>query len=205
MPPCKRCGNELHGKQESYCSQRCSKLFLKGLYRRRNRTKLNTYNSSWRKAHQENVKQWSLNAYIKKHGHAPLERIRKPKQRRIYLIACLVCPSGYFESIRKRKRCPLHNPYTPAKFRFQILQRDKFRCVYCGRGPEDGVKLHIDHRDPRKLNGASTLSNLVTACFDCNIGKGANPLPKTSSHPHSPEAGVSLSAAETVLETPTRG
>lgn len=29
--------------------------------------------------------------------------------------------------------------------RYDVLRRDGFRCVKCGRGREDGVKLHVDH------------------------------------------------------------
>lgn len=29
--------------------------------------------------------------------------------------------------------------------RYNVLRRDNFHCVRCGRGKEDGVKLHVDH------------------------------------------------------------
>jgi 5-methylcytosine-specific restriction endonuclease McrA len=57
--------------------------------------------------------------------------------------------------------------------RFRILARDHYRCVYCGRSPEAGVTLHVDHRMPVSAGGASTDDNLCTACADCNLGKGA--------------------------------
>lgn len=60
----------------------------------------------------------------------------------------------------------------PPSLRFEIFKRDGFKCVYCGRNPkEDGIKLHIDHVIPKSKNGKETLSNLVTACSECNIGK----------------------------------
>lgn len=56
--------------------------------------------------------------------------------------------------------------------RFQILMRDKFRCVYCGRSPrEDGVKLEVDHVHPKSKGGTDDMENLVTACWECNQGK----------------------------------
>jgi 5-methylcytosine-specific restriction endonuclease McrA len=62
--------------------------------------------------------------------------------------------------------------------RFSILLRDGFRCRYCGRSSsEDGVKLHVDHVVPRSAGGPSTRDNLVTACQDCNLGKGARIMP----------------------------
>lgn len=55
--------------------------------------------------------------------------------------------------------------------RFVILKRDGFRCVYCGaHGP--GVVLHIDHATSLHDGGSNHHSNLVTACSDCNLGKG---------------------------------
>lgn len=56
--------------------------------------------------------------------------------------------------------------------KFRILERDGFRCVYCGRTSyEDAVKLHLDHIVPKSNGGADTAGNLVTACQDCNLEK----------------------------------
>ena len=59
------------------------------------------------------------------------------------------------------------------KQRFRILLRDGFRCVYCGRGPSNEVRLVVDHVTPVAKGGMTTDENLKTACVDCNIGKGA--------------------------------
>jgi 5-methylcytosine-specific restriction endonuclease McrA len=48
--PCKKCGADLIGKQVSYCSQRCSKLHLKSLYRKRNRASISEYNKTYKRA-----------------------------------------------------------------------------------------------------------------------------------------------------------
>lgn len=56
--------------------------------------------------------------------------------------------------------------------RYDILRRDGFKCVRCGRGREDGVKLHVDHIVPVSRGGKSTMDNLQTLCEDCNCGKG---------------------------------
>ncbi len=61
--------------------------------------------------------------------------------------------------------------------RFRVFSRDKFRCVYCGRNPqEDGVKLTIDHVLAISRGGESLFENLVTACQECNLGKGDKSL-----------------------------
>lgn len=57
------------------------------------------------------------------------------------------------------------------RLRFQIFQRDGFACVYCGRRTP-AVTLEVDHRIPRCAGGSDDPSNLVSACWDCNRGKG---------------------------------
>ncbi len=62
----------------------------------------------------------------------------------------------------------------PMKLRYQVLARDKFKCVACGRSPAThaGVILHIDHDVPFSKNGKTVLENLRTLCNECNWGKG---------------------------------
>lgn len=54
--------------------------------------------------------------------------------------------------------------------RFAVLQRDTFTCRYCGRSAPN-VQLEVDHTHPKSAGGRDSLSNLVTACHDCNQGK----------------------------------
>jgi len=58
--------------------------------------------------------------------------------------------------------------------RFKTFLRDGFTCRYCGRSPlrSPNVRLHCDHLTPRARGGSDDLDNLVTACEDCNEGKG---------------------------------
>lgn len=55
--------------------------------------------------------------------------------------------------------------------RYDIMKRDGFHCVLCGRGAEDGVKLHVDHIIPVSKGGKTTPDNLRTLCERCNLGK----------------------------------
>ncbi|WP_244909802.1 HNH endonuclease [Gordonibacter pamelaeae] len=55
---------------------------------------------------------------------------------------------------------------------YDVLHRDGFHCVRCGRGREDGVKLHVDHIVPVSRGGESVMGNLQTLCEVCNCGKG---------------------------------
>lgn len=59
-----------------------------------------------------------------------------------------------------------------AKLRWQVFSRDNFVCKYCGRRPPD-VALEVDHRISVVDGGTDDIENLITACVDCNRGKGA--------------------------------
>lgn len=66
------------------------------------------------------------------------------------------------------------------RIRFEVFKRDNFTCQYCGRNvKEDGVKLQCDHKVPKSKGGEDILSNLETACEQCNQGKKAVLLENT--------------------------
>ena len=56
--------------------------------------------------------------------------------------------------------------------RWQVFQRDKWKCVACGRTAANDVILHVDHIVPRSKGGKNDLDNYQTLCHICNIGKG---------------------------------
>ena len=64
-------------------------------------------------------------------------------------------------------------PREPSKsLRFDVFQRDRYKCVICGRSPATHpVELHVDHIKPYSLGGETLLGNLQTLCSDCNLGK----------------------------------
>lgn len=55
--------------------------------------------------------------------------------------------------------------------RYDVMKRDNFKCVLCGRGASDGVTLEVDHIIPVSKGGLTELDNLRTLCYDCNRGK----------------------------------
>lgn len=59
--------------------------------------------------------------------------------------------------------------------RYWILRKYGRRCMCCGRTPEDGAKIHVDHIKPRSKFPQLALdeANLQILCGDCNQGKGA--------------------------------
>lgn len=63
----------------------------------------------------------------------------------------------------------------PKSVRFEVFKRDSFKCQYCGKSAPE-VVLHIDHIKPIANGGDNHITNLITSCADCNVGKGARPL-----------------------------
>lgn len=59
------------------------------------------------------------------------------------------------------------------KYRDKVFERDNYQCQYCG----SENNLTIDHIKPRSRGGLDIPSNLVTACFKCNLIKN-NRTPK---------------------------
>lgn len=60
------------------------------------------------------------------------------------------------------------------KLRYQAIVKYGNRCKCCGRGPKDGVSIHVDHIRPKSLwpQLALNIDNLQILCSDCNLGKG---------------------------------
>lgn len=57
----------------------------------------------------------------------------------------------------------------PTLLRWQVWERDDFRCAQCG----GRIDLTVDHIVPESAGGLTTLSNLQTLCRSCNSRKGA--------------------------------
>jgi len=57
--------------------------------------------------------------------------------------------------------------------RKNILKRDSYKCVYCGRSD---LPLTVDHVIPKAKGGEDVWENLVAACVVCNNKKGDKTL-----------------------------
>jgi hypothetical protein len=53
----------------------------------------------------------------------------------------------------------------------EIFKRDNYRCVICGRGPQNGYEIHADHIIPKDLGGKAEISNGQTLCSIHNFRK----------------------------------
>jgi len=58
----------------------------------------------------------------------------------------------------------------------EILERDRYRCVYCGLDGmasfENSLVMSVDFIVPRARGGKKGSRNLVAACRPCNLIKG---------------------------------
>jgi hypothetical protein len=85
----------------------------------------------------------------------------------------------------RTKKPPEERRGPSTRVRFEVLKRDGFACVYCGRkAPE--VVLHVDHVKPVSKGGRTVMANLVAACQPCNAGKSDNELPSENAVENQP-------------------
>ncbi len=87
---------------------------------------------------------------------------------REYSLFCELTSGKTKKTIRIRKE------FTQ-KLRWQILARDSFTCQYCGRRPPE-VSLEVDHKISVVEGGSNVTENLITACTECNKGKGSGSI-----------------------------
>ncbi|MHB9294978.1 hypothetical protein PilKf_00711 [Pillotina sp. SPG140] len=60
--------------------------------------------------------------------------------------------------------------FTPAQ-KAEILKRDNYRCVICGKGINEGVDVHVDHIQPKDCGGKAVIENGQTLCAQHNFKK----------------------------------
>lgn len=60
--------------------------------------------------------------------------------------------------------------FTPEQ-KQQILKRDDYKCVVCGKGKKDSVELHVDHIISKDLGGETIVENGETLCSQHNFQK----------------------------------
>lgn len=59
----------------------------------------------------------------------------------------------------------------PTAVKQAIFRRDNYRCVVCGQGRENGVRIAADHKKPKSKGGTNTLENGQTLCYKHNSMK----------------------------------
>ena len=64
--------------------------------------------------------------------------------------------------------------HVPATLQRRVRRRAGERCEYCrvAQAMQEAT-FHVDHIEPRRAGGATTLENLALACVSCSLRKGA--------------------------------
>ena len=115
------------------------------------------------------VVDWVEDRYLKLEGRKPRDTWRAI--RKLHEEGFLVkVKKGVYrydpDAVKQRKL----EDFTPEQ-KAQILKRDGYKCVICGRGKKEGVELHVDHIRPKYLGGKSTIKNGQTLCAQHNFIK----------------------------------
>lgn len=59
----------------------------------------------------------------------------------------------------------------PPDIKEAIFKRDDYKCVVCGRGKQDGMEIHADHKTPLDKGGVNPIENGQTLCSEHNYLK----------------------------------
>ena len=152
---CKTCGLEFTDKHKTiYCSKKCSKKagLLLSLSMAKN-----------------NEKGYKNGDVIGKCEECEKEYPKKAYNQRFCSDECSI---KNYDSIKNCEREPQEHDIKWLKLRFIVLMRDNFTCKYCGRNvKEDNIKIHVDHIVPKSKGGENIVTNLITSCEECNLGK----------------------------------
>lgn len=118
---------------------------------------------------QGDIAVWVMKEYEKEHGKPCLDPWRGV--RRLYQEGVLMkLAKGiyrYEPKLTQKKQLPDF----PSEAKEQILKRDNYKCVVCGRGIKDGVEICADHIIPIDSGGTNTVENGQTLCSEHNILK----------------------------------
>ncbi len=112
---------------------------------------------------------WATKEWKKKKGvnfRDPDRGIRKLHQNG-YLIKVSKGVYRYDPDFIKTRSLEDFDPKTKA----EILKRDGYKCVICGRGLKEGMELHADHIKAKDYAGQATLENGQTLCGQHNYLK----------------------------------
>lgn len=118
-------------------------------------------------------KKWHRHGPFEGHRVAHCTSIESPYRETGYILE-------YAGKLRAQPNDWFFPESTPERMspslRFDILQRDSYRCQICGATAQDGARLEVDHKHPRIHGGTNERDNLWTLCFECNRGKGTKGL-----------------------------
>ena len=112
---------------------------------------------------------WAVSEYFKRTGgifRDPDRQIRKLSQSG-FLIKIAKGIYRYEPELVKKRVLEDFS----LKQKQEILKRDGYKCVLCGKGIKDGVELHVDHIKSKDEGGKATIVNGQTLCAQHNFLK----------------------------------
>lgn len=157
---CKYCGSEFvpTSRAEKLCSKSCKLLQRNFLMRKRRQ-----------------VQRGQLKQRRNQYGQHNCEccGIRFIPKNWVHKYCCMQCRNLAQKERDEIARATGVFNHGYLKLRFQVFQRDGFSCKYCGRSPltDSSIVLHVDHIHPESKGGEFSIENLITSCFECNLGK----------------------------------
>ena len=80
-------------------------------------------------------------------------------------------PPDKRHTLSQQRRAKAYGVHSEEYSRTEIMERWGRRCCYC-----NAWAAHLDHVHPLSKGGADAPHNLVPACADCNLSKGAKTL-----------------------------
>jgi len=122
-------------------------------YRLKNREAISARDSRWRI---ENIDK--IRAYKRKWYRNNPDKVKAAKFR------------------RRARKAAVPSNFTSDDW-LEILDKQDYKCKYCGKDFSDELPPEIDHVYPLSKGGSHTTSNIVAACKPCNVSKG-NKLPE---------------------------
>jgi hypothetical protein len=100
----------------------------------------------------------------------------KEEKEQIFLDVFLIpALSHRFKEIIKEEYYKYLKSSIPQKQRLYILERDNYICQYCGanlrKSEKKGFPAQVDHIKSKRSGGKDNPENLLSCCWECNMGK----------------------------------
>jgi hypothetical protein len=115
------------------------------------------------------VVDWATKEWLKRTGHVfrdPDRGIRSLSQHGL-LVKVSKGIYRYDPDLVQHKEL---EDFTEAQ-KQEIMKRDNYSCVVCGKRKENGVELQVDHIKPKDQGGKATIENGETLCAQHNFIK----------------------------------
>lgn len=112
---------------------------------------------------------------VEMHYSSPKGQVNLSKQKEFALNDIKVCLDSVARSRLDRvtysRIAAVERGEVSDSLRYDIMNRDGFKCAICGASAAQGAHLHVDHIVPIAKGGKTSRDNLRTLCERCNIGK----------------------------------